>query len=121
MWTQELQVLSAPTLMQPAGTPPAAAAGPAQAPAEALAVDGLVDIRAPLVGHFYRASKPGAPPFVEVGSRVEPESVVAIIETMKLMNSVHAGVKGRVVEIFRANGQLVEQDTALMRVETEEA
>jgi len=56
-------------------------------------------IRAPLPGIFYRAPAPGAPPFVEIGDRVAPDSVIGIIETMKLMNPVHAGMTG-VVEAF---------------------
>ncbi len=74
-------------------------------------------IRAPLVGIFYRASKPGAPPFVEVGSRVAPDTVVGIIETMKLMNSVHAEISGRVSEILAADASFVESGQALMRIE----
>src|SRR5580765_5195902 len=50
--------------------------------------------RAPVLGTFYRAPSPGAAPFVEIGSRVEPATVVGIIETMKLMNAVHAGAAG---------------------------
>jgi acetyl-CoA carboxylase biotin carboxyl carrier protein len=76
--------------------------------------DGLRAVRAPLPGTFYRAPMPGAPPFVEVGSRVEPDTVVGIVETMKLMNSVCAGVRGTVAQILLANAQLTERDTALM-------
>ena len=71
-------------------------------------------MRAPLPGTFYRAPMPGAPPFVEVGSRVEPDTVVGIVETMKLMNSVCAGVRGTVAQILLANAQFAERDTALM-------
>jgi len=77
---------------------------------------GLAEIASPLLGIFYRAPKPGEPPFVEVGSKVSEETVVGIIEVMKLMNSVHAGVKGEVVEILAANGTLVEYGEALLRV-----
>ena len=59
---------------------------------------------------------PGAPPFVEVGSRVEPDTVVAIVETMKLMNSVPAGVGGTVAEILLANAEFAERDAVLMRI-----
>jgi acetyl-CoA carboxylase biotin carboxyl carrier protein len=59
----------------------------------------LHEVRAPLVGTFYRAPQPGAEPFVQVGSRVEETTVVGIVETMKLMNPVLAGVAGTVVEI----------------------
>jgi acetyl-CoA carboxylase biotin carboxyl carrier protein len=73
-------------------------------------------VRAPLLGTFYRAPRPGAPPFVAVGSLVRPDTVVCIIETMKLMNSVTAGVSGTVTEILLANAQFAEQDTVLMRI-----
>jgi acetyl-CoA carboxylase biotin carboxyl carrier protein len=74
------------------------------------------DVASPLLGTFYRAPKPGAPPFVEVGAQVEEETVVAIIEVMKLMNSVRAGVRGTVTEILVADGALAEYGETLMRV-----
>ncbi len=73
-------------------------------------------VAAPLLGTFYRAPKPGAPPFVEVGSEVEEETVVAIIEVMKLMNTVRAGVRGTVAEILVADGALAEYGETLLRV-----
>lgn len=80
---------------------------------------GLAQVTSPLLGIFYRAPKPGEPPFVEVGSKVSEETVVGIIEVMKLMNSVHAGVQGQVVEILAANGTLVEYGEVLLRVRPE--
>jgi acetyl-CoA carboxylase biotin carboxyl carrier protein len=77
---------------------------------------GLVAVRAPLPGTFYRAPRPGAEPFVEVGSRVGADTVVAIVETMKLMNSVHAGAGGTVAEICLANGEFTEHGATLMRI-----
>lgn len=82
--------------------------------------DGTVAIRAPLIGTFYRAPKPGAEPFVKTGSRVEADTVVCIIETMKLMNSIPAGVRGEITEICVDNGEVVEQEQMLMRVRGEE-
>ncbi len=76
----------------------------------------LHDVAAPLLGTFYRAPKPGAPPFVEVGAHVEADTIVAIIEVMKLMNTVRAGVRGTVTEILVADGALVEYGEPLMRV-----
>ena len=73
-------------------------------------------VRAPLPGTFYRAPRPGAEPFVEVGSRVGADTVVAIVETMKLMNSVHAGADGTVAEICLANGEFAEHGATLMRI-----
>jgi acetyl-CoA carboxylase biotin carboxyl carrier protein len=74
------------------------------------------DVASPLLGTFYRAPKPGAPPFVEIGAQVEKETVVAIIEVMKLMNTVRAGVRGTVTEILVADGALAEYGETLMRV-----
>ena len=65
-------------------------------------------VASPMLGTFYRAEAPGAAPFVEVGARVEPDTTVCIIEVMKMMNSVPAGVTGVVAEIVAENGQLVE-------------
>jgi len=73
-------------------------------------------VASPLLGTFYRAPKPGAAPFVEVGAQVEEETVVAIIEVMKLMNTVRAGVRGTVTEILVADGALAEYGETLMRV-----
>lgn len=80
---------------------------------------GLGSIRAPLPGTFYRAPKPGAEPFVDVGAEVDKETCVCIVETMKLMNSVHAGLSGEVIEIFVEDGEMVEKDAVLMRVRPE--
>ena len=69
-----------------------------------------------MVGTFYRAPKPGAPRFVEVGGEVGEHTVIGIIETMKLMNSVGAGFAGEVTEILASDGHLVEAGQTLMRV-----
>ena len=76
----------------------------------------LVVVRAPLPGTFYRAPRPGAAPFVEVGSQVGADTVIGIVETMKLMNSVPAGVAGVVAEFCVANAELVAQGAALLRI-----
>ena len=68
------------------------------------------------MGTFYRAPKPGAAPFVDLGSEVEEDTVVGIIEVMKLMNTVRAGMRGVITEILAADGQLVEYGSVLMRV-----
>ena len=78
--------------------------------------DGLGEVRSPLPGTFYRAPKPGAPPFVEVGSRVGADTVVGIIETMKMFNPVPAGLAGRVAAIELADAEFAEQDAVLMRI-----
>jgi len=136
-WSQSLQVLPADhtvdgTVIRPpdaastgesstgesstGGDAGAAADGAATVAGTPVENAGLVDVPAPLVGTFYRAPRPGAPPFVEVGSDVGSDTVVGIVETMKLMTSVLAGVDGRVAEICRADAQLVEQGAVLMRV-----
>jgi len=79
--------------------------------------DDLHAIESPMLGVFYRASAPGADPYVELGARVEPDTVVGLIEVMKMMNSVVAGVAGTVVEICADNAQLVEHGQPLFRVE----
>jgi acetyl-CoA carboxylase biotin carboxyl carrier protein len=73
-------------------------------------------VSAPLLGTFYRAPKPGATPFVEVGSPVEEDTIIGIIEVMKLMNTVRAGVRGKVIQILCEDGALVEYGETLMRV-----
>jgi acetyl-CoA carboxylase biotin carboxyl carrier protein len=78
--------------------------------------DELVEIPAPMLGTFYRAESPGAAPFVDVGTPVEPDSIVCIIEVMKMMNSIPAGVSGTVQQICPGNGELVEYGAPLFRV-----
>ncbi len=76
--------------------------------------EGLLAVLAPLPGVFYRAPKPGAPPFVDVGGRVEADTVVGLIETMKLMNAIPAGSKGSVEEIATRNGDVAAKGDVLM-------
>jgi acetyl-CoA carboxylase biotin carboxyl carrier protein len=95
---------------------PAPAPTPAGGEA-ARQVEGLETIESPMLGTFYRAESPGSDPFVEVGSVVEADTVVCIIEVMKMMNSVTAGVAGTVAEVLPDNGRLVEFGEPLFRVE----
>jgi acetyl-CoA carboxylase biotin carboxyl carrier protein len=125
-WTQELQVLSEPNVLLAADHPapdstPAPSVSAARADVQIRDDDELVVVRAPLLGTFYRAPRPGAPPFVDVGTEVEPDTVVGIIETMKLMNSVSAGVHGTVAEILVANGEFAPQGGPLMRIASSRA
>lgn len=78
---------------------------------------GSIVVSAPMVGTFYRSPSPGAPPFVEPGARVERDTVVCIIEVMKLMNSIRAGVAGTVREIRVENGEPVEFGQVLLVIE----
>ncbi|HEY7178850.1 MAG TPA: biotin/lipoyl-containing protein [Gaiella sp.] len=77
-----------------------------------------VTIDAPMLGVFYRAPSPGAPPFVDVGTRIEPDTIVCVIEVMKMMNSVPAGVAGTIAEIHVENAAAVEYGQPLFRVES---
>ena len=98
---------------------PAAKAGNGHAPVPSVAPStdpNAVDVPSPLLGVFYRAPKPGEDPYVEVGCQVEEDTVIAIIEVMKLMNTVRAGVRGTVTEILIADGALAEYGETLMRV-----
>ena len=79
---------------------------------------GEVDTPSPLLGVFYRAPKPGEPPFVEVGQQVEADTIIGIVEVMKLMNSVRAGAKGVIVAIHVTNAEMVEYEQPLTRVRT---
>jgi acetyl-CoA carboxylase biotin carboxyl carrier protein len=76
----------------------------------------LIDIKAPMLGTFYGAPKPGAAPFVSAGLVITKDTVIGIIEVMKLMNSVSAGVEGVVIETLVRDGEMVEFDQVLMRV-----
>jgi acetyl-CoA carboxylase biotin carboxyl carrier protein len=95
-----------------------AAAGPvAQAPAPASSNGATETIAAPMPGTFYRSEGPGMAPFVDVGAQVEPDTVVCIIEIMKMMNSVPAGVSGTIVEVCAEDAQLVGDGEPLFRVQ----
>ncbi|HET6893704.1 MAG TPA: acetyl-CoA carboxylase biotin carboxyl carrier protein [Pyrinomonadaceae bacterium] len=73
-------------------------------------------ISSPIVGTFYRAASPNADPFVKIGSQVEPDSIVCIIEAMKLMNEIQAETNGEVVKIYVENGQPVEYGQPLFGI-----
>ena len=94
---------------------PAPAAKPALTPAPAAAAtapaaipEGMLPITAPLLGTFYVAPEPGAPPFVKVGQQITEDTTVGLIEVMKVFNSVRATVNGTIVEVVAQNGQFVE-------------
>jgi acetyl-CoA carboxylase biotin carboxyl carrier protein len=107
------------------GHAPAASAGPAAARAAVApaveaspgaAATGLVDVTSPMVGTFYRAASPEAPPFVEIGSPVRKGQVLCIVEAMKLMNEIESEAEGELVEILAANAQPVEYGEVLFRI-----
>jgi len=101
-----------------AGTPkdPMAAAGQAADSGQKPLANALT-VNSPMVGTFYRAPSPESPPFVKIGDAVGPETVVCILEAMKVMNELKAELSGRVVEIMVENGQPVEFGQPLFRLE----
>jgi oxaloacetate decarboxylase alpha subunit len=109
------------------GPPPAAPAAVAAPPAPAAAASttpvvveeaGLTVVKSPIVGTFYRAPDPNAPPFVSVGDRVRVGQVLCIIEAMKLMNEIEAEVAGEVVSVHGDNGQPVQYGDPLFTIRT---
>ena len=107
----------APAPAAPAAAPVPASAARNPAAPSATPIPGGVPVTSPMFGTFYRSPAPGATPFVEVGQRVEPDTVVCIIEVMKLMNSITAGVRGTVRQILVADSQTVELGQSLVVIE----
>jgi len=106
---------------QPAAVPSASVqpAASAEAPAAAVAEDedaGLFKITSPIVGTFYRSPSPEKPAYVSEGAKVSPETVVCIVEAMKLMNEIQAETSGEVVKIYVENGQPVEYGQPLFGI-----
>ena len=99
----------------PAGSTPAASAA-ASSPVAAIP-DGMIGVTAPNLGTFYRAPKPGAPPYVEIGQEVAADTEVCLIEVMKLFTPVSAGTAGFVREIRIDDGQMVEFGQLLVVIE----
>ncbi len=100
---------------------PAPVAVPAASPSDAppapeTAEKGVTFVKSPMVGTFYRAPSPESPPFVEEGGKIKADTVVCIIEAMKVMNEIQAEVGGKIVEILVENGEPVEYGQALMKV-----
>jgi acetyl-CoA carboxylase biotin carboxyl carrier protein len=93
----------------PATTPPAATE-------EEVADDDSVTVTSPMVGTFYRAPSPDSPSFVQIGGEVQPETVVCILEAMKVMNEIKAGCQGKIAEILVENAQAVEFSQPLFKV-----
>ncbi|MBI4768215.1 MAG: hypothetical protein HY787_27065 [Deltaproteobacteria bacterium] len=88
-----------------------------ETPIQMAGGDGLIPIQSPLLGTFYRGPKPGAPSFVEVGSRVMKDDTVCLIEVMKTFTTLKAGVEGRIARICAENAQMVEYQQTLFLVE----
>jgi acetyl-CoA carboxylase biotin carboxyl carrier protein len=117
-----------PLTTSPAGAEPATAraeshstdqAPQPKAPVQMAGGDGLLPIKSPLLGTFYRGPKPGAPSFVEVGSQVKKDDTVCLIEVMKTFTTLKAGVEGRIAKICAENSEMVEYQQTLFLVEPE--
>lgn len=80
-------------------------------------LEGLIPIRSPMLGTFYRSPKPEDPPFVEEEQMVDDDTTICIIEVMKLFSTIHAGVTGRIAKICANDGQLVEYNQVLFLVD----
>ena len=122
-------IIAAPAAAAPVMMPAAQAMAPAQqiapaaqpmqdrAKAQESAPSNAITIKSPMIGTFYRSPSPGKPPFVEVGSEIEPGKPVCIIEAMKLFNEIESEVKGRIVKIMVDDASPVEYDQPLFLVE----
>jgi len=118
---QQFPVIAMP-MTSPNSSVVSAAPGPAEPPAavfEAAAPgrqENLVEIKSPIVGTFYTSPSPDSEPYVEIGSHVNPQTVVCLIEAMKVMNEIKAETSGAVVEILVTSGQAVEYGQVLFKV-----
>jgi acetyl-CoA carboxylase biotin carboxyl carrier protein len=101
-----------PTAVHPVTVPAPPAVAPSEAPAKSLH-----EIKSPTPGTFYAASGPDAEPYVKIGTRVNPDSVVCIIEAMKVFNEIPAECSGVIVAIMIENGQPVEYGQVLFKVD----
>jgi len=118
----QVMIGQAPQYMQTFAPPPSApasapAAAAAAAPAKEALPSNLIEIKSPMVGTFYRAASPEAEPFSSVGTNVDSEFVVCIIEAMKVMNEIKAEVKGTIRKILVENATAVEYGQPLFLVE----
>jgi acetyl-CoA carboxylase biotin carboxyl carrier protein len=126
-WAIEGAAIQAPATALAAPTAPLAPltpapTGPGPAPAGAQAApplpEGHIVVEAPSLGSFYRSAKPGAPPFVEIGAKVDAESELCLIEVMKLFTTLRAGVDGTVLQILVADGAMIERGQPLFIIDT---
>jgi len=112
--------VAAPPAVTYAAPAPAPLAAPAPAPAAAPAAapaSNLLEVKAPMVGTFYRSPGPDKEAFVKVGDRIAPGQTLCILEAMKIMNEIESEVGGKVVEILVENTQPVQFDQVLFRIE----
>ncbi|TMC67971.1 MAG: hypothetical protein E6J13_15565, partial [Chloroflexi bacterium] len=105
--TQEIEAVPAAASLPPS----------AGAPAEQVSSNGLVPVESPMIGVFYRAPEPGAPPFVDIGEAVSPGQTLCLLEAMKLFNELKAETPGIVRAIHVENGEPVEFGQLLFELE----
>jgi acetyl-CoA carboxylase biotin carboxyl carrier protein len=121
-------IIAAPAAASPVMIPSAPASAPMQQQSSASSFQEspkqqesvpatTITIKSPMIGTFYRSPSPGKPPFVEVGSEIEPGKPVCIIEAMKLFNEIESEVKGKIVKIMVDDASPVEYDQPLFLVE----
>lgn len=108
---------SVPVVYPPSIPAPAAVASAPATPVAPAKSDSVVEFKSPLVGTFYRAPRPDADPYVNVGDEVQPDKVLCIVEAMKMMNEIKAEMNGVVREILVKNGQAVEFGEVLFLIE----
>lgn len=109
-----------PESPRPVAAPPMAAAPstpPASKERQAVIPEGAIVVRSPMLGTFYRAPSPGEKPFVEVGSKVEPDDTLCLVEVMKLFNSIKADASGTVLQILAENAAMVEHGQPLLVIQ----
>jgi acetyl-CoA carboxylase biotin carboxyl carrier protein len=109
------QTVAVPHVLQPPATP--SQAPPPLPAAEEESVE-LAVVKSPIVGTFYRAPEPGAPPFVDIGERVKKDQVLCIIEAMKLMNEITSEYEGEIVSAYVENGKPVQYGERLFAIRT---
>ncbi len=109
---------AAPPAAHPPAAPQPTQSEPAESPAKPEEEAGISVIKSPMVGTFYRAASPESPPFTDVGKKVGVDSIVCIIEAMKVMNEIQAEVGGTITEVLIENGESVEYGQPLFKIKT---
>jgi len=110
------QYEEAPAYLSPGGAPAGAAMIPGTLPTALAAVGADLEIKSPMIGTFYRAPSPEAANYVEVGAEVSPDTVVCIIEAMKVMNEIKAEVRGVITQVLVENAKPVEFGQAMFKI-----
>ena len=112
------QIIQAAPSVQTPATSPVAAASAGVAAAAPVEEKGISIIKSPMVGTFYSAASPESPAFVKVGTKVNNDSVVCIIEAMKVMNEIQAEMSGTITELLVENGEAIEYGQPLFKIKT---